>query len=255
MKKMNLGNILNVLLILLVVIVLVLGVRLSLNINNFKHKDAAEQYDILTKKYGNPSISDLSEGGIAIWKKDKLKGTCFHEIKLLDESVSHCVPAPHRDFLYTYVKYEVPDDKVLDVISLSGSVAYDPLKKELRARCGSEAANIGTLYLATGIGNSKITFDEIQEKGLYKKVILSLQNKQNVEIYYKKLCKALEEQPGNPNWSGYFGLAFPEGCCAGYDPNKNTCGKQENFKTDKSEKFTDKTDKNKNDPTLEPVII
>lgn len=255
MKNINLGNLLNVLLILLVVIVLVLGVRLSLNINNFKHKDAAEQYNILTKKYGNPSISDLSEGGIAIWKKEKLKGTCFHEIKLLDESVSHCVPAPHRDFLYTYVKYEVPDDKVLDVISLSGSVAYDPLKKELRARCGSEAANITTLYLATAIGNSNVTIQEVQNNKLYSKAINSIGNKQNVEIYYKKLCKELEEQPGNPNWSGYFGLAFSEGCCDGYDPNKNTCGKQENFKTDKSEKFTDKTDKNKNDPTLEPVIV
>ena len=252
---MNLGNILNVLLILLVVIVLVLGVRLSLNINNFKNKDAAEQYNILTKKYGNPSISDLSEGGIAIWKKDKLKGTCFFEIKLLDESVPHCVPAPHRDFLYTYVKYEVPDDKVLDVISLSGSVAYDPLKKILSARCATESANITTLYLATAIGNSNVTIQEVQNNKLYAKAINSIGNKQNVEIYYKRLCKALEEQPGNPNWSGYFGLAFPEGCCDGYNPDKNTCGKQENFKTDKSEKFTDKTDKNKNDPTLEPVIV
>ena len=245
--------------ICITVIILVLALHMN-NSNNMKweHKDAVQQYDLLVKKYGKPNIEDLNKGGICIWRKDKLKSTCFDYIELLDESVPHCVPAPHRDFLYTYVKYEVPVDKILDVTSLSGSVAYDPLKKSLRARCGSEAANIGTLYLATSIGNGKITLDEIQQKKLYKEVILSLRNKQNVALYYDILCTNLKEQPGDPNWSGYYPLAFPEGCCPGYDPEKNKCGEEENFftdKTDKNEQFTDKTDKNVDDPTLEPDII
>ena len=239
------------------------------NTIKWKHLDAIDQYNILVKKYGTPTIEDLREGGIAIWKKDKLKNTCFDYIELLDESVPHCVPKPHRDFLYTYVKYEIPEDKVLDVTSLSGSIAYDPLKKTLRARCGSEAANIGTLYLATAIGNSRITLEEVQEKKMYTSVIVSLQNKQNVALYYKKLCKSLEEQPGNPEWSGYYPLAFPEGCCPGYNPELNKCDEEKFYghtdktdkfasHTDKTDKFTshsDKTDKNIDKPDLEPVIV
>jgi len=251
--------------LLLVIIIFVL----KNNTIQWEHKDAIQQYNILVKKYGNPTISDFRKGGIAIWKKEKLMNTCFDYIELLDESVPHCVPKPHRDFLYTYVKYEIPPEKVSEVTSLSGSVAYDPLKKTLRARCGSEAANIGTLYLATAIGNSRISIKEVQEKKLYKSVIVSLQNKQNVALYYKILCKSLKEQPGNPEWSGYYPLAFPEGCCPGYDPDNNTCGKEEFYghtdktdkfteHTDKTDKFTehtDKTDKNIDKPELEPIIV
>ena len=190
----------------------------------WENKDALEQYSILTKKYGNPNSIGLARGGIAIWEKNKLQNTCFERIELYDESVAHCVPKPHRDFLYTFVKYEVPNDKVLDVISLSGSVAYDPLKKLLRARCGSEEANIATLYLATSIGNSNISLKEIQDNKLYGETITSTINSQNVQKYYNKLCEALENQPGNPKWTGFFPLAFPEGCCQGYDPVLNTCG-------------------------------
>ena len=197
----------------------------------WEFKDAVAQCKLLTDKYGEPSNIDKSKGGMAIWHRDKLKKTCFNKIVILDESVAHCVPKPHRDFLYTYVKYEIPEDKVLDVTSLSGSVAYDPLKKTLRARCGSEEANIATLYLAVSIGNSKITLSEVQENELYKKTIESTVSAQNVELYYNKLCKLLKNQPGNPDWTGYYTLAFPDGCCDGYDPHSNKCDSKLVMKT------------------------
>lgn len=182
-----------------------------------------DYFSLLINNYGTPSLVDYSSGGFAVWNKNKLKNTCFHKIELLDESVPHCVPKPHRDFLYTYVKYEVPKNRVLDVLSLSGSVSYDPLKKLLRARCGSEEANIATLYLATGIGNGKASINKIHNENLYKKTIVSTLSESNVHMYYKKLCEHLKNQPGNPKWTGYFPLAFPEGCCKGYNPKKNKC--------------------------------
>tara|TARA_B100000963_G_scaffold361894_1_gene400620 strand:- start:5173 stop:5997 length:825 start_codon:yes stop_codon:yes gene_type:complete len=252
------SNYFNIAIVLFLVIGILYSTRLvKKKTIQWKHLDAVEQYNILSKKYGTPSNQDLSKGGIAIWRRDKLKDTCFELIELLDESVPHCVPKPHRDFLYTSVKYEIPDEKVPEVTSLSGSVAYDPLKKLLRARCGSEAANIATLYLAVSIGNSRISLDKVQKDKLYGKTITSTANPQNVEIYYNKLCKYLKDQPGNPNWTGFYPLAFPEGCCEGYDPENNTCGKsnKETFfghssdKADKSEEpfYSDKSDKSKED--------
>lgn len=267
--------------------------ELNKNKLKWKNKDAVEQYGIIKSKYGKPNIIDHSEGGIAIWFGRTLSGTCFDRIELIDESVPHCVPAPHRDYLYSYVNYEVPNDKVLDVISLSGSVSYDPLKKLLRARCGSEEANIATLYLAVSIGSGVVSLKKVQNEKLYKKTILSTVSSQNVEIYYNKLCKLLKSQTGNPKWSGYFPLAFPEGCCKGYNPVTNSCDKigkefltkpfvkpthfehsledhkegrimdhtmEQHLadKPDKSERMrnvTDKPDKSNIDPNIKPVLF
>ena len=284
MKKTKIAINLNIILAIIIVLLIcgLLGQALLSNIINWTNKDAIEQYYIMKKKYGTPRITSFAKGGMAVWTKDKLLNTCFERVELIDESVAHCVPKPHRDFLYHYVNYEIPSDKVLEVISLSGSVAYDPLKKLLRARCGSEEANIATLYLATSIGNSRISLKKVQEEKLYKKTIVSTSDSQNVQIYYTRLCKYIKDQPGNPKWTGFFPLAFPEGCCEGYDAVLNKCGIEnfhsdnhsiedhklgkitnhtlENHLSDKSDKsgmnhFTDKSDKSENSINLVPVLV
>lgn len=190
----------------------------------WEHDDARQQLKLLTQKYGTPSHFSPKKGGLAIWDRSKLSGTCFERIELLDESVPHCAPSPHRDFLYTFINYEVPDDKVLDVISLSGSVAYDPLKKLLRARCGSEEANIATLYLATKIASKQTTLQEVQIQNMYKQAIVSTRDPQNVQFMLDQLCAEMQNQPGQPEWSGVFRLAFKDGCCKNYNPKLNSCG-------------------------------
>lgn len=223
-KKICLITGLSLILCLFIIIILII-LLVEKKRPKWKNKDAIEQYKLLRDKYGKPCVQNLDrDKGIAIWHKDKLKNTCFELIKIHDESISHCVPKPHRDFLYTSINYEIPNNKVLDVISLSGSVNYDPLKKHLTARCATEDANIATLYLATSIGNGYVSFEKVKKDKLYKQVIESLSSPENTEIYYRKLCQNLKEQPGNPNWTGYFHLSFPEGCCPGYNPELNTCG-------------------------------
>ena len=62
-------------------------------------------------------------------------------------------------------------DKVQDVLSLSGSVNYDPLKRELTARCGSLEANIATLGLSTDIALGKRSIEDVQKHAQYKQQI------------------------------------------------------------------------------------
>ena len=186
--------------------------------------DALQILQVESQKWGSPYIMVRKLGGLAVWTSEQLKNTCFTRIELYDESVSHCVPKPHRDFLYTFIKYDVSPEKFQDVLSLSGSVAYDPLKKELRARCGSQEANIATLYLATEIASGNQNLSDIQANKLYKQTIVSTQDPKQVEKLYTALCDNVSNQPGNPKWTGYWPAAFPEGCCPGYNPNTNTCG-------------------------------
>ena len=110
------------------------------------------------------------------------------------------------------------------MLSLSGSVSYDPLKKLIRARCGSQEANIATLYLTTEIASGNQKIEDIQKNKIYKKTILSTKNPTQVKKLYSKLCHNVETQSGNPKFTGFWPAAFPEGCCGGYDPTTNTCG-------------------------------
>ena len=138
---------------------------------SWENSDAANYFKVAVSKWGTPAHLSKKKGGIAIWNKEQLKNTCFDLIELRDESVPHCVPLPHRDFLYTYINYEVSPDLFKDVLSLSGSVSYDPLKKLIRARCGSQEANIATLYLATEIASGNQTIEDIQNNKSYKETI------------------------------------------------------------------------------------
>ena len=184
-----------------------------------------KQYYILKAKYGPPGIYDFSPGGIAIWHYDQISYTCFARIELHDESIGHKCPKLHHDFLYHFINYEVLPHRMMRVQALSGSIAYDPLKKLLRARCASEEANIATLYLAALIGSGKLSIKDIQKNQLYKKTIESTAQPQAVQIMYRRLCKLLKNQPGNPNWTGFFPAAFPKGCggsMEGFREGENT---------------------------------
>ena len=202
---------------------LLLIIITSINKIQWEHSDAKAYLKTAISKWGKPANISKQKGGYAIWNREQLKDTCFELIELRDESVPHCVPLPHRDFLYSYIKYEVTPELFSDVLSLSGSVSYDPLKKLIRARCGSQEANISTLYLATQIASGKQTIDDIQKNELYKKTIQSTIDPKNVEMLYKNLCDNVKNQPGNPNFTGFWPAAFKEGCCPGYNPKTNTC--------------------------------
>ena len=93
----------------------------------------------------------------------------------------------------------------------------------IRARCGSQEANIATLYLATEIASGKQTIEDIQKNKLYKSTILSTKDSNNVKDLYNKLCYNIENQSGNPEFTGFWPAAFSEGCCPGYNPTTNTC--------------------------------
>jgi len=187
------------------------GLPMTTHDLSWKHKDAAAQLDVLIDRYGQPAHLSRTKGGIAIWETEQLKDTCYHKIELHDESIVHLKPIRHRDFLYTFINYEVPPEKLLDILSLSGSVSYDPLTKLLRTRCGSEDANIATLALATQIGEGNVSINYIQENEMYKAWLKGTKNPKNVQKMYDLLCHNVKNQKGDPKPEGYFALAFPEG--------------------------------------------
>ncbi len=175
---------------------------------NWSNKEAVRIYKELAKEWGKPTILSEKKGGIAIWDKkamDKVKffgqKNCFAETIIRDEKVKHLCPAQHNDFLYSYIKINIPPNKLMEVMSLSGSVGYDPLKKLLYARCAHMGANYVTLKLCTDIIlNHKVSYvingkkveykglKDIQKKKLYGYLIRTKFTPEFRKQFYKELC-------------------------------------------------------------------
>jgi len=131
------------------------------------HKRPVSYFPSCIEQFGQPTAISREKHGFALWKTKGL----FSEHLLRDEDVKHCVPRPHHDYFYSSVKFYVPDDKFCDVLKVSGSIAYDGLKKLLTARCGGIGANYATLYLGMMIANGKLSLKQVQAGDMYPKMI------------------------------------------------------------------------------------
>lgn len=136
-------------------------------VSKWKNRKARNFYDRIRRRLGKPVFVANVGNGMAYWKTNGL----FTEHLLRDEQVSHCVPAKHHDFFYSSIKFYVPPEKLKDMLSLSGSVNYDGLKKHVTARCASLEANIATLFLALSIASGRMKIKHIKKQRLYGKYI------------------------------------------------------------------------------------
>jgi hypothetical protein len=133
------------------------------------------RYPDVEQEFGKPDYIDVNSGGGAYWFKKTLKknGHPYEKIYMLDEAIIHMHPAPHADFLYSSVRVNVPDEKISDVRALSDSVTYDPLKKEITARCHFMGANRATIYLAILLAQGHVSLREIKKENLYGRYIFA----------------------------------------------------------------------------------
>ena len=184
------------------------------NYLNWEHADAANYLPHLVGVYGQPSILNRDVGGSAIWLPEDLRETCYTRLELKDESIPHALPKPHMDYYYTTVAFEIPPERIMDVLSLSGSVSYDQLKRELTARCATIEANDATLYLATEIAKGRISIDTVRENDLYAKEINATKSTARAREHYRLLCNNVRSQPLYPRYGSCSPLAFPKKCTA-----------------------------------------
>ncbi len=130
------------------------------------------------QQFGHPSILDPRPGGFAVWDNMTLKrlgapANCLYRVEIKDEQVPHGKPGPHADFLYYWVFMDIPDELISDVLSISDSISYDPLKKLLQVRCHFSGANWSTLYSALQIIKKKYTIQQLKKVKLYGKTVFS----------------------------------------------------------------------------------
>ena len=127
------------------------------SLKNWKHDDAKSFAEELIKKYGKPD--EVTETMVKWYKLQPGKGVFGFDAKetyVIDESIPHSFPDPHRDFVYTVMEIKVPSDMLDTLGHVTGSIVYDGLKETVTARCGSLEANALTLQFVKDLVDGKI---------------------------------------------------------------------------------------------------
>jgi len=133
-------------------------------LDNWVHEDAKSYVEQLTEKYGEPKVLTdsmaLWEGGISD----------FDKVYVKDESIPHCCPKPHKDYVYSTMKINVPQELMEAVAKASESIIVDQLKNEVTARCADIVANAITLGFVQKLVAGEIKPEDSKEE--YERHIL-----------------------------------------------------------------------------------
>jgi len=172
----------------------------------WSNQEAARYVRNMVERFGLPSFVDSSRGGSVVWRSELLGNSCLMEVEVKDESVFHCVPSNHYDFAYAYVKYAVPESRVLEVIQLSPTLGYDRLKQVLWARCGNIDTAIATLALAVQVGQRHVSVGYAMTKNLLGHYLTAVQDPNQANELYNLLCANLSHQSPQPK---------PQSCASG----------------------------------------
>lgn len=117
-------------------------------------RNAAEE--IITK-YGPPNEATPSR---LIWfDNHPWKRTIAYR-----DEIPHNFPQPHADVVEQVIDYQVPLEKVAEVLAFDGSLVIERTAGEVAARCDMEAANVASLNLMHDIVTGRLTAEAARKE-------------------------------------------------------------------------------------------
>lgn len=124
--------------------------------STWQHKDAIKYARKMYNAYGRPRLLTPTKSntvrGTAVW--DNIQG--FDTVTVKDESVLHTFPAPHRDYVYSTVTFNVPPEYVTPLKEVSESIMFDELNEKVTARCHNLAANATTIQFVKDVVDGNV---------------------------------------------------------------------------------------------------
>lgn len=112
-------------------------------------------------------------------------------IDIIDEQCYNRFPYPHVGFLYTYYPIAIPTNRISHVLSLSGDLTYDPIKRLLIVRGMSLHYNLALTALIRQYVRGKVSWYQIIEQNLLHQTLNErrLTNPKNQNKVLKTLAK------------------------------------------------------------------
>lgn len=148
-----------------------------------------QKYIDFIQELGQPTMINPYQGGMAIWQNPGLnnkKYKIFKRIDIIDEQCFNSFPYPHIGFLYTHVKLNIPISNLNRVLSISGDIMYDPIKKNLIVRGMSLWYNVALIVLICQYIVGNISWYQIIGNNLVKKMT-NYKNLSNLKIQKRNM--------------------------------------------------------------------
>ena len=167
-------------------------------LQSWEHKDAANYAQELIDDYGEP---DVATDNMLLWKAGISE---FIQTYVKDESIPHDSPKPHKDFVYSTMEIDIPEDLMEAVAKASESIIVDQLKNEVTARCGDIYANAITLGFVQKLVAGEISPEDATEE--YKEHILG----RMLPDWFEEKVEEGKKKKSDPCWKGYEMIGMKE---------------------------------------------
>jgi hypothetical protein len=100
-------------------------------------------------------------------------------------------PYSHCDFLYASIRVHIPDELLPTILSISKSIMYDRLKKELTVRCHFMGAIVATMWLVMTLVNNPDKINVIAKE--FKNAVVASGQSHNYKKMHSELRKMIQD--------------------------------------------------------------
>lgn len=140
------------------------------------------------KRLGQPSVTDPSTGGIAIWNASVLRNRGYpylNRVEVLDEKIASVTPVPHISSVYIWIRIPLTLEQCQRIIELSPNFMYDQQRKMIiiRSRCLKTCISQAALIKLYSKG--KLSIYQINNNNLLYKYFVN--SKKHHKIFHKVL--------------------------------------------------------------------
>lgn len=143
---------------------------------DYGNTNPVQGYIPLVDEFGTPTSIDTQRKGMAYWNRRTLRARgdlLLQRVEVYDEMVVHSTPTLHYDYVYAYIKLSIPSSRVCQVLAISPTITYDPLKQWLRIRCRYMGAIYAIMLLCAYVARGELTIEDIEQRALYTEYVLA----------------------------------------------------------------------------------
>ncbi len=162
------------------------------------HKEAWDYYKKLVPVLGYHESIETCAGGSVTWSptvNTTLFGmrNIFASHVLRDQDIFVRCPRPHKEYFYSYINYTLNTNKINDVISISPSLNYDPVRGVIGIRGGNLGNNIALLNLAIKVEQNIFDIKLIRREGLFAEFMIKSLDPMVIIEHYRELTEIIPE--------------------------------------------------------------
>lgn len=144
-------------------------------------------YVNMVKKLGPPDALDPEGGGFALWNRKAISRYPMLKrvrmIEVSDDDLRNDFPFPHSCFVRVEFDINVPVKKLYKVLSMSGDLSYDTVRRHLIVRGMSLSYCAAMASLVRDFADEKISWDRILNERMVESRLRDSDNPEKVRLF------------------------------------------------------------------------